>query len=507
MSSLIWHIRHIHVAHGWLVPLFLLGAGLAMVGLFFVSPFVMLAIALGLLAIVAACVWPWETLVGILFFLPFEQLFLSFLPDTIYIPARYLSEALLYIVLIRVILTHLLYGKKFNTSAFDIPLASLFVVAVISAAINVVPFEIGLLGLRNIFRFLIIAWLVVQLRPTRISVQKIVFAVLMLAVVESIIGLAQALIGYRADELLQTTDRDFLEGITNVIQSWDPGRRISATLGRYDRFGTWLSLALLMATGLLYELKDSIRRRWLWLVLLVGVPALAMTQSRASWFGFALGIFVICVLMKRDRRVIWVFVVLLCLIVGYLVYSGLVVQYLLDPADAGLAERFFEALSLARWRAEYFDLGRLYFVVQTPIKILTHAPLFGVGPGRYGGGVAAALHVTTAYDQLGLPFGSGGEGGFIDNNWLSLFGEIGVLGALAYAWLIAISFKFGKDLWRTHLSPFNRGFGLGLIGLLCAVLVEAFLGTHLEVRTFAAYLWFFVGVAALLINEHHVAKA
>jgi len=195
------------------------------------------------------------------------------------------------------------------------------------------------------------------------------------------------------------------------------------------------------------------------------------------------------------------------LVVLYLAYSGLVVHTLLDPANANFAERFFEAFSWTRWRAEYFGTGRLYFIVQTPIKILTHAPLFGVGPGRYGGGVAAALHVTEAYDKLGLPFGSGGDRGFIDNSWLSLFGELGLLGILAYGWLVVTAFKLARSLAKHRLASFDRGFGLGLVGLLCAALIEAFLATHLEIRTFAAYLWFFVGAAALLWYRQNYEQA
>ena len=132
MPSLILHLRHFNAAHGWLIPLFIFGLGLLAMGLFFVSPLMMLAITIGVVVLAGAFIWPWEMLVGILFFLPFEQFVLSFLPDSIYVPARFLSEGLLYIVFIRVGFDYLLRGRKSNASPLDLPLASLFVVALLS---------------------------------------------------------------------------------------------------------------------------------------------------------------------------------------------------------------------------------------------------------------------------------------------------------------------------------------------------------------------------------------
>jgi O-antigen ligase len=235
-----------------------------------------------------------------------------------------------------------------------------------------------------------------------------------------------------------------------------------------------------------------------------GGIALLLTQSRASWFGFAIALFVSGFLLKRDRRVIAAAGLIVALLLGTLLYTGVQLRYLTETPDAPLVARFFEAFSPARWRGEYEGLGRLYWAIITPTVVVPGSPIFGFGPGRFGAGAAAALHVTDVYDTLKIPFGVWGTEGYIDNNWFAIWGEVGTLGLLAYAFMVISLLRLAIRVFRTSEDPELRGLALGYAGAVVAVIFQAFLGTYLEMRTLALYLWM---IGAFLTVHENVERS
>ena len=140
-------------------------------------------------------------------------------------------------------------------------------------------------------------------------------------------------------------------------------------------------------------------------------------------------------------------------------------------------------------------------MIQTPLKVVSAYPLFGAGPGQYGGGAAAALHNTEIYETVGLPFGIYGTTGQIDNNWMSLWGETGTLGLILYVWMMIALSIFSLRVYRISQSKFTKGLALGFLGGLLAVCFQAFLGTYFEVRTLGLYLWLIAGLVTVLAYQ------
>ena len=232
--------------------------------------------------------------------------------------------------------------------------------------------------------------------------------------------------------------------------------------------------------------------------IVVALPALALTYSRSAWFGFILGFLFVALVMKRDRRVLAAAIIVPCALAVYLAFTGLAVNRLVDSPTMTLSERFFEAFSYDRFRGEYFGLGRVYWIVQTVVKVVPAAPLLGHGPASYGGGAVAALGNTAVYDALGLPFGVYGTEGYIDNNWFSLWGETGTLGLTAYLWMYFALFAACVAVYRESKDAETRALALGVAGAMLAVLLNASLATFLEVRTLAVYVWVMAGVVVSL---------
>ncbi len=468
----------------------------------FLSGLAILSIVISACLIVLAIYRPLWTLAFLSIYLPFEPFLLTFIPDGIYFLARFFSEALIYL-LVAVVMWRRFTGRvSFQKTPIGLPFFLFVVVALSSAVINFVSPTVALLGLRQILRFILVFFVIVYLNPPRDYIRKLTFAMLAIVLFEAGLGLTQAALGEPLDLLLLPSEtRTFGDFVLTpgVIQTWEPGSRVFATLGRYDRLGTFLAFFLLLASACVYEFKTQKERRKLWWPFLLGLPALLLTYSRSSWFGFLLGFLFIALWIKRDRRVLYATIACLGVLIGYLFYSGIAVGYLTDVPGQTVVERFFEAFSYERWRGEYYGFGRLYWIVQTVVAVVPAAPLFGFGPGQYGGGAVAALGNARAYEQLGLPFGVYGTDGYIDNNWFSLWGETGTLGIVFYLWMYLALFVYAVRVYRSVKNDaLVRALSLGFAAAMIAVALNAFLATFLEVRTLAFYLWLYGGFIVVL---------
>jgi len=435
-------------------------------------------------------------------YLPFESIVLKFTPNDVYVLVRYFSEGLIYLVA-GVVLVQFFLGKRTYQPFFlDTPMVLLLVSIVASVVINFVPASVALLGIRQIIRFALVFFLIVQLKPSASFVRLLTTALFGIVLFQSILGMTQSLVGQPLDQFLLPAEKHTLGSITlteGVDQFWDPGSRIFGTLGRYDRLGNFLYVFLLLGAGFLFTKQRSNQFASLlpWLFLL-GLPALVLTYSRASWFAFLLGFLFIGLWIKRDRRVATGLVGFVVALFVIFLTSGLRISLLTEGSGQTLSERFFESFSYARWAGEYYGLGRTFWFVHTPLDVVSRAPLFGWGPGQYGGGAAAALRNTTVYEKTGLPFGVFGTEGYIDNNWFSLWAEIGTLGMVFYLWIIFGLFFFALRTYKASKDPFVQALCLGFSALVIAVVFNAFTSTILEIRTIAYYFWLYAGFIVVL---------
>ncbi|MBI5370077.1 hypothetical protein HZA85_02740 [Candidatus Uhrbacteria bacterium] len=468
-----------------------------------VSPWVALGVLIAAIMVVGAFISPTLVLGFLAIYLPFEPLVLKFVPDALYVFSRFFSEGAIYLLVVVVAWRWISGRLTSERTSLNLPFG-LFILALLSAAaVHAVPLSITALGLRQILRFPIIFFLVVALRPSKAFIQKLTFALFIILLIQSALGIAQYFIGQRLDSLLIASDtRSFgeLTLTSGVEQFWDPGSRVFATLGRYDRLGNFLYLVLLIASGFLFtfEKKSPHMHRLLWWVFALGIPTLVLTYSRSSWFAFLIGFLFIGLIIKRDKKVFAGLLASVLIILGYLAASGITVDLLAEAPGQTVTERFFEAFSYTRWRGEYFGLGRVFWYVQTPATVIVASPILGWGAGQFGGGAVAALHNTRVYDELDLPFGIFGTEGHIDNNWFSLWGEAGTLGLVFFIWM-------GMALWRealrtyyTSSDPYVKGLAIGLCAILLAVSFNGFTSTIFEIRTVGFYVWMYGGMVWVL---------
>ncbi len=456
---------------------------------------------------------PLTTLAILALYLPFESVLLKLAPDEIYVYARFFSEGLIYVLAAVVIWRALTGTIRLRSTQADLPFILFLVILLASVAINAVSPTIAILGTRQIIRFILVFFIAVQLKPTRDYVRNLTLALFAVVGLESVLGIVQSLSGGSLDPLLLPSDAHSLGEVTltgGVDEFWEPGSRVFATLGRYDRLGNFLYFFLALAVGFAYEFffmrrgsapileRGSSWRAEIIALFAVAIPTLILTYSRASWFAFLLAFLFVAIWIKRDRRVMLAVVTVIVGVVAYVGITGLNVRYITEAPGQTLVERFYETFSYARWRGEYYGLGRVYWMVQTPLTVVAASPLFGFGPGQFGGGAVVALGNTKVYEQLGLPFGVFGTDGIIDNNWFSLWGETGCLGIFFFLWMYLGLIVHCVRVYRQSNDPFVRALSIGVAAAMLGVAMNAFLSTVFEIRTLAFYVWMYAGFVVVL---------
>jgi hypothetical protein len=474
----------------------------------FISPYVILAAILTIACVALAIARPYLLAVAIAIWTVFEPFLLKFVPDELYVFARYFPEVAVYILAVLVVVHVFVEHGTVPYTPLNFPFVLFLVSLAASVIVNLVPLGVATLGVRQIIRYFVLFFAVSYLAPPGKRIRQTVYIMLGVAFFESLLGIVQAALGGAIDTFLLPSGSKFYESIqltAGVEQFWAPGQRIFATMGRYDQLGTFLCFFLLIALGLAYELKKREDHRPLWIFFLAGLPALVLTYSRASWFGFLLGFIIIGWFIKRDRRIAAIVTAFAALAISFYLYDRVVLRYLIDVPEQTITERFFDTFSMESLKGEYYGLGRVYWLIQTPLTVVPAAPFFGLGPGMFGGGAASALHNTTAYDRLGLPFGVYGTDGQIDSNWMSLWGELGTVGLIIYALLMYFMVRTAWRVYKHSADPFNRGLALGYIGAFSAVMMQAFLGTYLEVRTLALYLFFFAALIVVIGKREEIS--
>lgn len=475
-----------------IAALFVVTGGALIASIFF-SPALVLGLLFFVTVLVVTFIRPTWALAFLLLYLPFEPFLLKWIPDDIYLYARFFSEILIYLLVASVLWKAITSQIRLKHTPIDLPMVLFILLLLTTTVINFVHPIDALLGTRQILRFMLLFFITVYLAPSKKWVSMVFKGILVVVAAQLILGYGQALIGERLDSFLLPSEVRTFGEITitqGTVQFWDPGKRVFGTMGRYDQLGIFLAFFLLFIVAILYEpkLRDKYGR-YLMPMLLIALPVLAMSYSRSAWFGFFLGFLFLAIVVHRDRRVTIGLGIIGAIIAGYLMISGLVVNRLIDTAEQGLTERFFEAFSYERWRGEYYGIGRLFWMVQTVKEVVPAAPVFGHGPSMYGAGAVAALGNTAVYDELGLPFGVYGTEGYIDNNWFSLWGETGTLGLSVYLWLYLSLFFYCLRVYKTSKNPETRALAIGVAAAMLAASLNAFLASFLEVRTLAVYLW------------------
>lgn len=242
------------------------------------------------------------------------------------------------------------------------------------------------------------------------------------------------------------------------------GMRIHGTFLHPNSFGLFLVFLILV----LYALRRHLTGRVRWaatITLVVALGELLLTQSRGSWFTLVLGIAVIGLLLKEERKIFWIGPALVALTA--LAFPTAVARV----TDLGTEDTLNgNPANSASWRLNHYEV----LLDKTDISV------FGIGPRM----------------TMGLTEG----GGPPHNDALRLLLENGVVGLFCYVLLI-IGLIMVARLGLRHLhARFDRALAAGYTAVIVAFVFNS-MGSNL-ITQFVLLIYLFALAAVIQALAH-----
>jgi O-antigen ligase len=260
----------------------------------------------------------------------------------------------------------------------------------------------------------------------------------------------------------------FIVSIYGLMQI-PSGIRVSAPFegksGEPNTFGGYLVFMGAVAVALLDHLKDMRVRLGLSLLLVVVFISLLYTQSRASYLAVIPTYIVLSLFSPRRFYLLAGLVVVLALspLIAPRVAKERMVSTFTQPEATG-------QIQFGRLRLDTSASERIYSW-KGGLKSWQKKPLLGYG-------------VTGHW--------------FMDAQYPRILVEMGIIGMLAFVWLIHALFHMGLSTWRDAQDDLLRGLAVGLMAGLVGLLTHAIgANTFIIVRIMEPF-WFLTGIIIAL---------
>jgi putative inorganic carbon (hco3(-)) transporter len=272
-----------------------------------------------------------------------------------------------------------------------------------------------------------------------------------------------------------TAVSSMIEGVSSVQASAGGGSydRAAELFGSPNLLGGFLALAIPPIVALAASENHWWRRLSGYVLVIAAMMGLAFTYSRGAWIGTAVGLLALLPVLKRGRLALG-----LALTVAILTTAGNVLVRVQTVAAPGRDPAFISRQEI--WH--------------TALRLVAEHPLRGVGLGNfqvaYGNLMVPDLPLIPY--SLTLPEQA-------HNLFLNLAVEIGLVGAGAFAWLLAVALLRAWQVRRfadRRVKIWSAGLAAGLVALLIHTTAEV-----VVYQGFVAILLFtFLGIMDALVQ-------
>jgi len=251
--------------------------------------------------------------------------------------------------------------------------------------------------------------------------------------------------------------------------------RVAATFGNPNFYGEYLVLVL--GVGAMLFIVERTRLMKVCAALIVGLQliVLVLTYTRGSWLGLAVGSLLVCALV--DLRLVWP-------LASIAAVAAAVVP--------GAGPRLASVFSLDRSAAFRLDLWRV------ALHALRDRPILGWGIGSFYMAFAA---VVLASPELGVGFREYGA----HNSYLTLLAETGVIGGLAFVWIVALLILPAFLAVAQDSLLLRRRLQAAALGAaLLAFALNALTSNSFQHPQAAVFFWLIAGLLRGLIDDRSV---
>jgi putative inorganic carbon (HCO3(-)) transporter len=302
------------------------------------------------------------------------------------------------------------------------------------------------------FFFFVLAW---ADSPGRI--RKILSVLLYSTIITALFAILQQLVGGFTSFWLHLNPPD-------EIPFSDWAGRSASFLQHPNNLAGYLDLVLPFALTCCVLGRDKWRKLGAW-TLGLGFVALLSTQSIGGSVAFVsvLVLAVFCFARNSKKRLI--LLAGICAFVCLLYLS----RSFWNPSHSDEAMPGDLAARLLLWRTAW--------------NHFTHSPVMGVGWGNFIG--------LYSFDIPGLPPAMLGA----HNIYLQFLAETGLVGLVAFLYLVAQSLRQARSQWRSSVDFLDSALAFGVLGALLSVLVEGFVDFLFDGQL-ATLLWTLLGLLA-----------
>ncbi|WP_332629802.1 O-antigen ligase family protein [Halalkalibacter flavus] len=415
--------------------------------------------------------------------LQFTRIWGNLLPGVVRMAISYTGEMLL-VAMALIVIIHPQIGRRHLLTKLKNPInGSLILVmsfALFSMFVNNVPFTQGVFGVRALFQYAILFFILLALDIPASWVKKVFHLIIGLAIFQSIIGFIQIAL------LVPLPLRDVSQRRSIAI-----GEEVRA-FGLMDSSNTLAGflVAVLLLVALyvfVYRQELSTKKKTIYLVIVaVLLTAIALTFSRQAFLAL-IGCFAIIGIINRKNNAFRILLkVAIGLIILFIVGYGLALAFL-----EGFAQRNLYTLDLTK--------NYRFLIILSGLEVFMFNPIAGVGPGMFGSN--AAFVFNSPFHQFmheGLP----STMRTVDNNALYVLVEYGIIGVILLGYFL---FKVLKEmtLFAERNQLIYKWIGLFVVTFGIAFVIMGLLSTAWENHQIALWFWLFLGIG---MNWHMKEK-
>ncbi|NPV29910.1 MAG: polymerase [Firmicutes bacterium] len=333
----------------------------------------------------------------------------------------------------------------------DLPLLLFLGTGVLLYLLRAPEPEIALDGFRATFQYCLWYFLATRLPLNRRQKEALLWSFVLVAGIIALHGIYQ----YIAGVPIPASWVDQAEaGVRTRVYSW---------IGSPNVLGSYLVLLIPVAAALWQTARKRRARLLLGGLLLAMLACLVFTFSRGAWLAFLAAALLYGTL--QDRRLL------------ALILAGAI---LLPAVSPGVANRLQYTFS-SKYVESSQRGGRMARWEQALDRFLAH-PATGVGLGRFGGATAARFQIPGTF--------------YVDNYYLKLAVETGVLGLGAFLWLLLNAVRYlSGSIRESALDPVRRAYACGITAGLLGVLAHNCVENIFEVPMMQTLFWILLGLA------------
>ncbi|GAE27464.1 bicarbonate transporter [Halalkalibacter wakoensis JCM 9140] len=407
--------------------------------------------------------------------LQFTRIWASYIPGLIRMPMSYIGEMIL-VGMVFVVLFHPAVGGKKVLEKLKNPLNTslliLFAFALFSMFVNNVPFAQGIFGVRAIFQYVILFFVLLVMDIPQAWVKRVFHLIIGIALVQSVIGFIQVAL------LVPLPLRNITERRSIAV-----GEEVRA-FGMMDSSNTlagFLVAVLLLVAFYLFAFRAELSKKEITIYSIIAVvllTAIAFTFSRQAFLALIGCLAIIGILNRKNKAFRVLLVTSAVLGVLFVVGYGLALVFL-----EGFAQRNVYTLDLSK--------NYRFLIILSGLEVFMFNPIAGVGPGMFGSN--AAFVFDSPFHQFmneGLP----STMRTVDNNALYVLVEYGIIGVILFA---AFFFKVLKEmtLFSESNNAMAKWVGLFVVTFGIAFVLMGLLSTAWENHQIALWFWLFLGIA------------